>query len=326
MTKSAKFDVCGIGNAIVDVIATVPESFLFEQDITKGAMTLIDQDRATALYQRLPDAKQTSGGSAANTIAGIASYGGTAAYLGKVGEDALGAIFADDLREIGVQYAVAPLQNGPQTARCLIAVTPDAQRSMSTFLGASAEFGSQDLDAQTIQDAAITYMEGYLFDREPAKQAFVEAAEIARAAGRKTAITLSDLFCVDRHRAAFLHLIRGHMDIVFANETELLSLYQTTSMETAVAQVRKDSNFAVVTLGEKGSLIMDKDQVVEIAAEKVTTVVDTTGAGDLYAAGVLYGLASGLSLSRCGELGSKAAAEIISHYGARPAISLASLL
>ncbi len=326
MQKTARFDVLGIGNAIVDIIATVPEDFLFEQEITKGSMTLIDQDRAQSLYARFPAATEASGGSAANTIAGVSSYGAKGAYLGKVANDDLGDIFSHDLKAIGVSYSVPRLKDGPQTARCLIAVTPDAQRSMSTFLGASSLFCADDLDADLIRDSQITYMEGYLFDRDAAKQAFVEAAEIARAAGRKTAITLSDLFCVDRHRAAFLHLIKGHIDIVFANETELLSLYQTTSFDQAVAQIRKDSDFAVVTKGESGSMILSGDETVEIEVCPVDQVVDTTGAGDLYAAGVLYGLASGLSLSRCGELGSKAAAEIISHYGARPAISLDSLL
>ncbi|MBL4596201.1 MAG: adenosine kinase [Robiginitomaculum sp.] len=326
MSNTAKYDVLGIGNAIVDIIATVPNDFLFEQDIVKGSMTLIDQDRAQALYSSFPPATETSGGSAANTIAGIGSFGGKAAFIGKVADDGLGEIFAHDLRASGAAYEVAPLVDGPQTARCLIAVTPDAQRSMSTFLGASAEFCASDLDPEMIRASHITYMEGYLFDLDPAKKAFVEASEIARAAGRKTAITLSDLFCVDRHRASFLHLIRNSIDILFANEIELLSLYQTMSLDDALAQVRNDSGFAVVTLGEKGSLIMDGETLVEIPAASVERVVDTTGAGDLYASGLLYGLAAGLSLERCGELGSLAAAEVISHYGARSEISLASLL
>ncbi len=326
MSKQAKFDVLGLGNAIVDVIATVQDDFLFAQDITKGSMTLIEQDRAEALYKALPQSNETSGGSAANTIAGVASFGGKGAYLGKVGDDELGQTFARDLRANNVHYQVAPSTDGTQTARCMIAVTPDAQRSMSTFLGASATFSTDDLDADLIRASRITYMEGYLFDREPAKKAFVMAAEIARSAKRKTAITLSDLFCVDRHRASFVHLIRGHMDIVFANETELLSLYQTTSLQSALTQVRQDSDFAVVTLGEKGSLIISPTETVEIQAAKAKQVLDTTGAGDLYAAGVLYGLASDLSLDRCGELGSAAAAQIISHYGARAAISLTKFL
>lgn len=326
MPVRAEYDVVGLGNAIVDVIATVDDEFLFEQGIIKNSMTLIDQERAEKLYEAFPPATESSGGSAANTIAGIASFGGKSAYLGKIGDDSLGQVFAHDLRANGVCFEVPPLQNGPQTARCLIAVTPDAQRSMSTFLGASSLFGPKDLDPKIIRSSQITYMEGYLFDRQEAKSAFVEAAEIARTAERKTAITLSDLFCVDRHRAAFLHLIRGHIDIVFANETELLSLYQTTSLNNALKQVQKDSGFALITLGEKGSLIMDGSQIIEIDPVTVDTVVDTTGAGDLYAAGVLYGLASGLSLGRCGELGSLAASEVISHYGARPEILLQNLL
>ncbi|MBL4616301.1 MAG: adenosine kinase [Robiginitomaculum sp.] len=326
MPNPATYDVLGLGNAIVDVIATVSDEFLFQHDITKGSMTLIDQSRAQELYLRLAGASQSSGGSAANTIAGITSFGGKAAFMGKVGNDPLGESFASDLRNAGVFFEVPPLINGPETARCLIAVTPDAQRSMSTFLGASSLFGPEDLDPEVIKSAQITYMEGYLFDRDDAKKAFIKAAEIARSADRKTAITLSDLFCVDRHREAFLHLIKGHIDIVFANETELLSLYQTASIDQAIEQVRKDSSFALVTLSEKGSLIMDGSGIIEIDAVKVDQVVDTTGAGDLYAAGVLYGLANDLPLQRCGELGSAAASEVISHYGARPAISLKILL
>jgi len=326
MTDQTQIDVLGIGNAIVDIIAQTPDSFLSEQAITKGSMTLIDEPRARQLYTAFPQASETSGGSAANTVAGIASFGAKTAYIGKVGDDSLGRIFAHDLRAIGVQYQVEPLKNGPESARCLIAVTDDAQRSMSTYLGASATFGADDLDPELIKAAKITYMEGYLFDKEPAKEAFIKAAEIARAAGQQTAITLSDLFCVDRHRSAFLHLIRGHMDIVFANETELLSLYQTASLSSALSEVQKDCKFAVITLGEKGSLILGNSETVEVSAARAEQVLDTTGAGDLYASGVLYGLASGLSLERCGELGSLAAAEIISHYGARPSVSLETFL
>jgi len=326
MSLRAEFDVLGLGNSIVDVISTVPDEFLFERDITKGSMTLIDEERAQNLYSCFPDSAESSGGSAANTVAGIASFGGRAAFMGKVADDGLGEAFANDLHSVGVHFDVPRLKNGPQTARCLIAVTPDAQRSMSTYLGASSLFGPADLDPKTIQASHITYMEGYLFDRNAAKQAFVQAAEIAKAAGRKTAITLSDLFCVDRHREAFLHLIRGHMDIVFANEVELLSLYQTASLPEALEQVRKDAKFAIVTLSEKGSLIMDETGVTKIVASPVDNVVDTTGAGDLYAAGVLFGLASGFSLEKCGALGSRAASEVISSFGARPKIALSSFL
>ncbi len=326
MSLNARFDVLGLGNSIVDVIATVPDDFLFERDITKGSMTLIDEERAQTLYNCLPSATKSSGGSAANTIAGIAGFGGKAAFMGKVADDELGETFAKDLHKAGVHFNVPPLVGGPKTARCLIAVTPDAQRSMSTYLGASSLFGPEDLDPDVIRASQIIYMEGYLFDRDAAKRAFVQAAEIAKAAGRKTALTLSDLFCVDRHREAFLHLIRGHVDIVFANETELLSLYQTADLEQALQQVKQDAKFALVTLSEKGSLILDETGVEKIAAVPVENVVDTTGAGDLYASGVLFGLATGMPLAACGALGSKAASEVISNFGARPAVDLRSFL
>lgn len=324
--RPAPIDVLCIGNAIVDILARVEDDFLFEQNIIKSSMTLIDEDQANALYDVFPPSREISGGSAANTAAGVGSFGGKAAFMGKVAKDALGRIFTHDLRAQGVKFDVPMLENGPETARCLVAITPDAHRSMSTYLGASSLFGAEDLDPDTIRASAITYMEGYLFDREPAKKAFVEAAEIARSANRKTAITLSDLFCVDRHRASFLHLIRGHMDIVFANETELLALYQTTQLNGALDQVRKDTEFAVITMGARGSLIIHGSEEVPIPATPVASIIDTTGAGDLYAAGVLYGLASDLSLELCGELGAKAAAEVISHFGARPEMNLSQYL
>ncbi len=322
MAEQAKYDVLGIGNAIVDVIAPVQDAFLTEQSITKASMTLIDEDRASSLYAALPSASETSGGSAANTIAGIAGLGARTAYFGKVANDELGKTFIHDLRATGAGFDVTPLANGPGTARCLIAVTPDAQRSMSTYLGASSLFGMNDLDEDVIRAAAITYMEGYLFDRDEAKAAFVHAAEIAAAAGRKTALTLSDLFCVDRHRQSFLHLVRGHIDILFANEAELLALYETDDFDRALAHVRKDCGFAAVTRSEKGSVLISGDETVLVKAEPIDQVVDTTGAGDLYASGVLYGLSRNLSLAECGRLGSIAAAEIISHYGARAQTNL----
>ncbi len=322
MTNQTKFDVLGIGNAIVDVIAPVDDVFLGQNDITKASMTLIDEERAQGLYGVFPSAAETSGGSAANTIAGIAGLGAHTAYCGKVADDELGKTFAHDLRATGAAFETAPLVGGPGTARCLIAVTPDAQRSMSTYLGASSLFCVDDLDEDMIRDAAITYMEGYLFDRDAAKQAFVHAAEIATAAGRKTALTLSDLFCVDRHRQSFLHLIRGHIDILFANEAELLALYETVDFDKALARVREDCAFAAVTRSEKGSVLLSKEEMININAAPVEKVVDTTGAGDLYAAGVLYGLSRNLPLAECGRIGSVAAAEVISHYGARAQTNL----
>lgn len=325
MANTAKYDVLGLGNAIVDVIAPVEDAFLVEQGITKASMTLIDEARATSLYQAFPSASETSGGSAANTIAGIADLGAKTAYCGKIADDTLGKTFSHDLRATGADFNTTPLLNGPATARCLIAVTPDAQRSMSTYLGASSLFGVEDLDEDAIKNAAITYMEGYLFDRDEAKEAFIRAAEIAAIAGRKTALTLSDLFCVDRHRTSFLHLVRGHIDILFANEAELLSLYETTSFDDALALVRKDCRFAAITRSEKGSILINENDMVVTKAEPVEQVVDTTGAGDLYAAGVLYGLSRDLPLAECGRLGSVVAAEIISHYGARPHANLKQL-
>ncbi len=325
MTTPARYDVLGIGNAIVDVIAPVEDAFLDAHRITHASMTLIDEERASRLYDVFPPASETSGGSAANTIAGCANLGAKTAYFGKIADDELGETFAHDLRAAGASFFTRPLKNGPKTARCLIAVTPDAQRSMSTYLGASSLFGPSDLDAEVIRDAAITYMEGYLFDQDDAKAAFVQAAEIAVSAGRQTALTLSDLFCVERHRDAFLHLVRGHIDILFANEDEILALYETASFDDALSQVRADCRFAAITRGAKGSVLLCKDEVVTVAAEPVEHVVDTTGAGDLYAAGVLYGLSRGLPLAECGRIGSVAAAEIISHYGARAQTPLRDL-
>ncbi len=325
MTKKAKYDVLGIGNAIVDVIAPVEDAFLEENAITRASMTLIDEERASSLYDRFPPASETSGGSAANTIAGCANLGARTAYFGKIANDELGETFSHDLRAAGAEFITKPLCDGPKTARCLIAVTPDAQRSMSTYLGASSLFSPADLDADIIRDAAITYMEGYLFDRDDAKAAFIQASEIALSAGRQTALTLSDLFCVERHRQAFLHLVRGHIDILFANEDEILALYETQDFEAALAQVRADCKFAAITRGAQGSILLCADEKVTVSAEPVDTIIDTTGAGDLYAAGVLYGLSRGLPLAECGRIGSVAAAEIISHYGARAQASLRDL-
>ncbi|MEE2565392.1 adenosine kinase [Hyphobacterium marinum] len=321
-----RFDVTGVGNAIVDVIAPCSEAFLTENRIEKGAMTLIDEARATELYAKMADGKEVSGGSAANTLAGVASLGGRGAYIGKVADDALGTSFTRDLNAAGVDYATAPLSGGPATARCLINVTPDAQRSMSTFLGASVMFDEADIDAEKIRAAEITFMEGYLFDRDAAKAAFVSAAEIARAADRRTALTLSDTFCVDRHRASFRQLVRNHIDILLANEAEIMALYETDDFELALASVRAETRLAAVTRSEKGAVIVCGDETEEVAAKTVDTVVDTTGAGDLFAAGFLLGAARGQSLYESGRMGVIAAAEVISHYGARPETRLEDLV
>ena len=322
---TAQYDVIGIGNAIVDVLAQTDEDFLARHGLSKGVMTLIDAGRAHSLYEAMAPGIEMSGGSAANTMSGIASLGGTGAYIGKVRNDQLGGVFSHDLRAVGIDYRTVPATSGAPTARCLIFITPDAQRTMQTFLGVSVELGTSDIDEEAIGDAQITYLEGYLFDPPRAKEAFVRAAEIAHAKGRKVALTLSDPFCVDRHRAAFQQLVEHHVDIVFANEAELLSLYEAKSFDSALKQLTGKCDVAAVTRSEKGSIIAAKGKMHEVKADKVAKVVDTTGAGDLYAAGVLYGLTRGYELPACGRLGSLAAAEVISHYGARPETPLAKL-
>ena len=323
---SARYDVLGIGNAIVDVLAQTDEGFLATHGLTKGVMTLIDASRAHTLYEAMPSGLEMSGGSAANTMSGIASLGGTGAYIGKVRNDQLGGVFSHDLRAVGVELRAKPATEGPPTARCLIFVTPDAQRTMQTFLGVSVELSSADIDEAAVADSQVTYLEGYLFDPPRAKEAFIRAAEIAHAKGRKIALTLSDPFCVDRHRAAFQQLVEHHVDILFANEAELLSLYEAKSFEDAIKRLAGKCDIAAVTRSEKGSVIAANGKLHEVKAEPVSKVVDTTGAGDLYAAGVLFGLTRGYELPICGRIGSIAAAEIISHYGARPETSLARLV
>ncbi|MEM9669900.1 MAG: adenosine kinase [Pseudomonadota bacterium] len=321
-----KFDVVALGNAVVDMIAPVEDEFINRWNIVRDSMTLIDEPRAEELTTAANGkAQELSGGSAANTAAGIASFGGRAAYLSKVADDRLGSIFRKDLNAGGIPFETAPLVGGPATARSIIFVTPDGSRSMNTFLGASVMFSPEDVDADTIEAAGITYLEGYLFDREEAKKAFIHASEIASAAGRKVSLTLSDSFCVDRHRESFKHLVKNHVDILFANEAELLSLYETERLEDAIDALRQDSALAAVTRGPKGSIIIGDGDPIEVAAEPIDKVVDTTGAGDQYAAGFLYGLSRGLPLALCARLGHIAAAEVISHYGPRPETSYASL-
>jgi sugar/nucleoside kinase (ribokinase family) len=322
----AEYDVVAVGNAIVDILHQTPDEFLEDHGIAKGAMTLIDEERALYLTAYFADAVLAAGGSAANTVTGVASFGGRAAYIGKVADDALGAQFTTAFRAAGVAFDTPPRVGPPGTARCLIAVTPDGQRSMSTYLGASPLLEDRDLDEALIAAGQVTFLEGYLFDRDEAKHAFVVAAEIARRAGRKVALTLSDLFCVERHRESFKHLAAGHIDILFANEQELLGLYQTDDLAGALDAARLACPIVAVTRSEKGSLIAaDTGDTLEIAAAPVAKVVDTTGAGDLYAAGFLYGFARGRSLGDCGTLGSIAAAEVISHIGPRPEAPLKTL-
>ncbi|MEL7539692.1 MAG: adenosine kinase [Pseudomonadota bacterium] len=319
------FDVVGLGNAIVDVISTQDDAFLEKWGINKDAMNLIEADRADLLTKASVNALETSGGSGANTIAGIASFGGKAAYIGKVADDRLGEVFKTDMATVGVPFETTPLVDGAATARSIIFVTPDGKRSMNTYLGASVEFSPDDVDRGTVEAGGILYLEGYLFDKEVAKTAFVHAAEIAHAAGRKVSLTLSDSFCVDRHRDSFRQLIRTQVDILFANEEELLSLYQTRDFEQAVELLRADTALAAVTRGEKGSVVIGDGEPIEVPAEPVSQVVDTTGAGDQYAAGFLFGVSRGLPLATCARLGHIAAAEVISHYGPRPEVALAEL-
>lgn len=317
-----RFDVLGVGNAIVDVLSAVDDSFIAAHGLAKDAMLLIDEARATELYAAMPPGQEISGGSAANTLAGVASFGARGAYIGKVADDQLGDVFAHDLRAAGVRYDTRRLSGGPATARCLIAVPPDARRAMNTFLGASALLDESDIEEALVQSSAVTFLEGYLFDRPEAKSAFVKAAEYARKHDRKVALTLSDVFCVERHRESFRHLVRNHIDVLFANEAELKSLYQTDDFNAALTAVRSETQVAAITRSEKGAVIVSGADTAVVPAEPVTAVVDTTGAGDLFAAGFLSAFARGADLSICGQYGVIAAAEIISHIGARPLVSL----
>jgi fructokinase len=318
------FDILGIGNAIVDVVARTDEAFLSRHDMRKGSMTLIDADAADALYAAMPPGQESSGGSAANTCAVAAALGARVAYLGKVADDQLGGVFRHDMTSIGVHFPSAPLYGGASTARCLIVVTPDGQRTMHTYLGACVSFGEPDVMEALVADAEVTYLEGYLFDPPAAQRAFRRAAAAAHAAGRQVALSLSDAFCVDRHRAAFRDLVKQDVDILFANETEITSLYEENTFEAAVERARADVALAALTRSEAGSVILRGAEMVEIAAE-ATHVVDTTGAGDAYAAGFLVGLTGGKPLPVCGRIASIAAAEVISHYGARPQTDLKAL-
>ena len=321
-----RFDVLGIGNAIVDVIGRCEDGFLERHGTPKGRMRLVDADTVSSLYKAMGPAVEISGGSVANTMVGIASFGGRSAFIGKVAGDEFGRIFAHDIRTARVHFDTAPANSGIPTARSLILVTPDGERTMNTFLGVSPDLNRGEVDPELVRSAAIVYLEGYLFDRPEAKEAFRQAAEIAANAGRKVALTLSDAFCVDRHRDEFLDLIRSRVDILIANESEITSLYQVSTFEEAAGRARTDTQLAALTRSAEGSVIYATDQdPILIPAAPVDAVVDTTGAGDLYAAGFLYGLASGRTLDAAGRLGSLAAAEVIGHLGARPQQSLADL-
>jgi sugar/nucleoside kinase (ribokinase family) len=316
-------DVIGIGNAIVDVLAEVDDETLQRRGVTKGAMTLIDAERAEALYAQRGRSVERSGGSAANTMVGIASLGGKSAYVGKVGADPLGELFRRDLRGAGVLHDTPAADGGPSTGRCMVWVTPDAQRTMLTYLGASATLTPDDIVPDSVRSARVTYLEGYLWDPPPAKRAFLEAAEIAHGAGRKVALSLSDPFCVERHREEFRELVAGRIDILFANEDEIVSLYEAESFDAALRSVRGACEIAALTRGAGGSVVVAGETTTRVEAEPVARVVDTTGAGDLYASGFLFGLTSGRDIATSARIGGIAAAAVLGRFGARPDTSLA---
>jgi sugar/nucleoside kinase (ribokinase family) len=323
---AVRYDVLGLGNAIVDVIARAEDDFLVRHSMRKGAMSLIDEERAAEIYDAMGPAVEISGGSAANTVVGAASLGARAAFIGRVKDDALGGVFTHDIRASGVTFDTAASAAGPSTGRCYVTVTPDGERTMNTYLGAAQDLHPRDIDEDMVAGSAIIYLEGYLWDPEHAKEAFRKAAALAHKTGRQVALSLSDAFCVERWRDEFLHLIRsGTIDLIFANEAELYSLYQTVHLDIALASLRSDARRAVVTRSAKGCIVIDGAQTVAVPAFPVERVVDTTGAGDLFAAGFLVGSVCGFSDERAARLGALAAAEVISHVGARPETSLAKL-
>jgi sugar/nucleoside kinase (ribokinase family) len=320
-----RLDVVAIGNALVDVLSHETHAFVDGQGLTPGAMTLIDADRAEALYAAMGPAVEISGGSAANTVVGIASLGGTAAFVGRVADDELGAVFGHDIRAAGVDFQSPPAPGGELTGRCLIVVTPDAQRTMNTYLGASARLGPSDVDVELVAGAQVLYLEGYLWDEPEAKAAYRLAARAAHDAGNRVAFTLSDAFCVDRHRAEFRELVETEVDVLFANEAEIMSLYEVDHFDDALQRVQHHCEVAALTRSERGAVIVARDEVHVVDAHPVAAVVDTTGAGDLFAAGFLYGFTRGYDLGTAARLGAIAAAEVIGHLGARPESSLATL-
>lgn len=319
-------DVAGIGNAIVDVLAHATDDQLTAMGLAKGVMTLIDSQQADSIYSAMAPGLECSGGSAGNTMAGFAALGGRGAYIGKVRDDQLGEVFRHDIRASGVSFDTPAATTGAPTARCLILVTPDAQRTMQTYLGACVDLGPEEIDPAVIASASVTYLEGYLWDQPRAKEAFLKAADIAHQAGRKVALSLSDPFCVGRHRDSFLDLVSGHVDLLFANEAEIMALYQSANFDDALRSVRGHCDIAALTRGEKGSVVVAGDDVITVGAERITQLVDTTGAGDLYAAGFLFGYTRGADLGVCARLGGLCAAEIISHFGARPEEPLKDLV
>jgi sugar/nucleoside kinase (ribokinase family) len=323
---TAKYDVLGIGNAIFDILVQTDDGFLANQGMTKGAMALIDEARAASIYSAMGPATEISGGSAANTIVGVADFGARAVYVGKVKDDQIGRMYSHDIRAANVAFTTPAATDGPATGCSYILITPDGERTMNTYLGAAQNLSPGDIDADQVAASSIIYLEGYLWDPADAKNAFVKASEIAHGAKRTVALTLSDAFCVGRYRDEFLDLMRKNtVDLLFANEAELLSLYQANDFDSALAQLRNDTSFAVVTRSEKGCVVIAKDKVTAVPAFPIAKVVDTTGAGDLFAAGFLFGLVRGASHEQAGQLGALAAAEVIQHIGARPQTSLKDL-
>jgi adenosine kinase len=322
----AKYDVLGVGNAIFDVLVKTDEAFLASHGMTKGSMALIDEARAASIYRDMGPATEMSGGSAANTIVGISSLGARAAFVGKVKDDQIGQMYAHDIRAAGVAFTTKPASDGPATGCSYILVTGDGERTMNTYLGAAQRLSPADIDAAEVAASRIVYLEGYLWDPKEAKDAFVKASKIAHEAGRQVALTLSDAFCVDRYRGEFVELMQsGTVDLIFANEAELHSLYQTSDFDTALKQLREDAKLGVVTRSEKGCVVASKDGVIAVPAATIETIVDTTGAGDLFAAGFLFGHVRGFGFENAGKLGALAAAEVIQHIGARPQVSLMEL-
>lgn len=330
MASQPTYSLITIGNALVDLLSHTNEEYIAAQDeaygMKKGSMNLIDEARALSLYGEMMDPVKMAGGSAGNTMACFASLGGKGAYIGKVANDPLGQSFADSLKSENIHYSTMPLENGAPTGHCMILVTPDGERTMNTFLGAAVELSPKDINPDLISDAKVTYLEGYLYDPPQAMEAFIKAARIAHEAGHQVSLTLSDPFCVDRHREAFKDLVQNHVDILFANEDELMSLYETGDLDEALKRVDQECAIAAITRSEKGSVIINSGHSYKIDAEPVEKVVDSTGAGDAYAAGFLYGYTEGMSMEECGRIASIAAAEVISHMGPRPEVQLSTLL
>lgn len=324
--EGVSLDALTIGNALVDVLATVDEGFLVRENIVKGSMNLVDIKRSKHLHSLVNSRTEMSGGSAANTAYGLASLGGKAGFIGKISADRLGDSFSHDLDSVGVKFFPGVTCETEDTGRCLIVVTPDGNRTMNTFLGAASLLDAADISKTAVQSAAVVFLEGYLFDKDAAKEAFRIAAEYAHAAGRKVALTLSDSFCVDRHRADFLSLVKNDIDILFSNEDELKALYQVDSINDGLHQLRDNCEFAAVTRNEHGSVVIDGDEVVIIDAEPVESVVDATGAGDMYAAGFIYGFVRGKPIEQCGKIGSIVASEVITHMGPRPLVPLTTVV